>query len=479
MIYDIAIIGAGVIGSSIASQLSKYDIDIIVIEKENDVSCGASMANSGIVHAGYDAVPGTLKAKMNVEGAEEFENFAKRLHIPYKINGSLVVAFDKEDEKVLRELLKRGMDNGVSNISIVDKDEIRIMEPNLSDNITLGLYAKDAAIVSPWDVAIATMEHAMDNGCKIMYEEEVIEIKKDDTYILQIRNRKNKISKVSCKWIINCAGVYADKINDMVNKAYFKIIPRKGEYYLFDKEMGDIVTSTVFQCPSKKGKGVLLAPTVHGNVLAGPNANEIYSKEDNSTTKTGLEYVRESASRVSDKIEFGKVIRTFAGIRATEEKGDFIIEKLDGNNFINVAGIDSPGLSSVPAIMKYVEDIFIRNNETLHLKDNYKDTRRKPIRFFELSEKEKVDITRKDPTYGKIVCRCETVCEGEIVDAIKRNCGARDIKGIKKRTRAGAGRCQSGFCLPRVVEILKREMNISINDITYDGRGSEFLSEWE
>jgi glycerol-3-phosphate dehydrogenase len=469
--YDVIIIGAGVIGCSIARELSKYQLKICVLDKGHDVCMGTSKANSAIIHAGFDAEPVTLKGKLNAKGNVMFDKLAKELDFPFKRIGSLVLGFNKEDILALNKLKAQGEKNGVPNLRIIYREELREMEPNLSEEVFSALYAPTGGIVCPYEMTIALAENAYENGVEFKLETEVRNIEKiNDGYIIN-SNEEGIITRL----IINAAGVYADEINNMVSNNKIRIVPRKGEYCLFDKESKGLVNRTIFQLPTKLGKGILVTPTVDGNILMGPNALDIEDKEDLSTTQAGFMEIIEKAGLSIKEIPINKIITSFAGLRAHSDREDFIIgEAMDAENFINAAGIESPGLSSAPAIAEMLKKIVI---EKLTPKKNQGfNPKRKGIpKFREMSNEERKAIIEKTPQYGKIICRCETVTEGEIIDSIRRPLGAKTIDGVKIRTRAGMGRCQAGFCSFRILEILARELNLDRLEITKFGGDSKLL----
>ncbi len=471
--YDITIIGAGVVGTAIARELSKYKLKAIIIDKDNDVSNGTTKANSAIVHAGYDAKPGTLKAITNVEGNSLYEELCKELSVPFRRTGSFVVAFDDEDLEVLEDLKTQGEENGVPGLKIIPKETVLEMEPNLSKDIVAALYAPTGGIVGPWELAIALAENAADNGVEILLNSPVTAISKTESGFTVTAGEKI----IETKLLINCAGLYADKINDMVNKPFFKILPNRGEYNLFDKSVGNYLNTVVFQTPSKAGKGVVALPTVHGNFLIGPTAESVDDPSGLQTTLDGLAFLREKAKKVVPDFPFHTVITSYTGLRAKVKEGDFIIEESkDSKGFINVAAIDSPGLTAAPSIAKMVLGIVEKIQGGLEINENFNPIRRPVIHFAELSAQEKAELIKKDPRYGRIICRCESVTEGEIVDIIHRNAGGTNLDGIKRRARAGAGRCQGGFCGPRVMEIISRELNIDITSVVKDGKESYILT---
>ncbi len=464
--YDIVIIGAGVVGGMIARTLAKYDVRLCILEKENDVAMGATKANSAIVHAGFDAKEGSLKARFNVRGSEMMEQVTKELGVKYKRNESLVVAFENEREEV-EAIYERGLRNGVKGLSIVEKDELFALEPNLNPNLSCALLAKTGAIVCPYELCIAAVGNAMDNGAELKLGFEVSAIEKNgDVYVITAADG----SKVEAKYIINSAGVYSDKIAAMTGDTDFDVHPRRGEYMLLDKECGNFTQRTIFHTPTKMGKGILVSPTVDGNLLLGPTAVDMEDKDDTSTTPAGFDtIIARSADNVSS-LPLNKVITSFCGLRAVGSTGDFIIKSRD--NVITLAGIESPGLSSAPAIAEYVEELLKDAGMDASLKSDFNPIRKPAHAFREMSLEEKNEIIKKDSRYGRIVCRCEGVTEGEIVEAIHQNPPASDVDGVKRRTRGGMGRCQGGFCSPIVVEILSRELNKPIDQITKFGKGS-------
>lgn len=472
--YDIAIIGAGVIGTFIARELSRYDLKVLLLEKENDIADGTTKANSAIVHGGYDAKVGTLKAKFNVEGNEMMEDICKELNVPFKRIGSLVIALNEDEIETIKSIYERGIENKVSNIRIVDREELLKLEPNINPKAKGALLSETAGIVGPWELAIALAENAMNNGVELSLNSEVIDIKKTDKGYKVYTNDK----EINTRYVVNAAGVFADKIHNMIAEPEFKITPRRGQYFLLDKSAGDIVSRVVFQCPTDKGKGVVVLPTVHGNLLVGPDSQNILDKENLETSGDRLDYVRNTAQNTSDKIPFREVITSFAGLRASADTGDFIIKELkDAKGFIDVAGIESPGLSASPAIGNYVANLLKDIDGNFKEKQDFNPKIRPIINFMELNDEEKAEMIKKDPRYGRIICRCENITEGEIVDVIHRKAGGRTVDGIKRRIRAGMGRCQGGFCQPRVMEILARELENDITQIVKDGPNSNIALE--
>ncbi len=464
--FDIAIIGAGVVGSFVARELSKYKLSVCVLEAASDVAMGATRANSAIVHAGFDAKEGSLKALLNVRGSEMMEKTAAELGVKYNKCGSIVVGFSDDDREMLKSLLVRGMQNGVEGLRILEREELLKLEGGIGDGVVCGLVAPTGAIICPYELCIAAIGNAMDNGALLKLDFKVSKIEKCSMgYIVS-----SETDSIEAKYVINCAGLYSDYIAALVGDTSFKITPRRGEYMLLDKECGSTVRHTIFRCPSKMGKGILVTPTVDGNLLLGPTAENIEDKSDTSTTAEGLASVRTQASEQVCGINFGKVITSFTGLRATGSTGDFIINFNDG--FLNVAGIESPGLSSAPAIAEYVADMLRDNGAELCEKDNFNPIRRPAHYFRGLSIDEKNEIIAKHPEYAHVVCRCETVTEGEILEAIRTNPKPRDVDGVKRRTRASMGRCQGGFCTPYIIDLLAKEQGLDFGDITKFGGDS-------
>lgn len=469
--FDVAIIGAGVMGASIFRELTKYNLKTILIEKENDVSMGTTKANSAIVHAGYDPKVGSLMAKYNVKGNEMFEDLCKELSVPFKRNGSLVIAFSDEELETIKELYENGTKIGVKGLRIISKEEVLELEPNLSNDVVGALLAPTGGIVGPFEYTIALVENGIQNGGEIMLDAEVASIKKDENFLIETKDGR----KIEAKYVINAAGVHADTVHNMVCKESFTITPRKGEYYVMDKKQGSLVSHTVFPCPSKLGKGILVTPTVHGNLLIGPNAVDGDDKESSNTTGDGLNEIKKSAMHTTDKINFRECIRTFSGLRALPSTGDFIVgEDNEVKGFIDVAGIKSPGLSSAPAIAEDVIRILGESGLALDKNENF-NGKREQVHFMELSPEEKAELIKKDSRYGRIICRCESITEGEIVDAIHKSFGKISIDGVKRRCRPGMGRCQGGFCGPRVQEIISRELGVKMEDIVQEKANSKIL----
>ncbi|MBR1440583.1 MAG: NAD(P)/FAD-dependent oxidoreductase [Lachnospiraceae bacterium] len=469
---DVLIIGAGVTGCAIARELSRTNRKVMVVERCSDVCEGTSKANSSIVHSGYDAKPGTMKAKMNLRGNALMEQLSKDLDFPYKKNGSLILCFDEADRGKLEELLERGQKNGVEGLRIVEKEELHEMEPAVSDTVVAALYAPTGGIVCPFNLTIALAENAADNGVifKLNTEIKTIEKKQDGGYVV-----KGDGFEEEAAIVVNAAGVYADKFHNMVSAEPMKIVARKGEYCLMDKTVGSLVSRTLFQLPTKMGKGILVTPTVHGNLLTGPTADDVEDKESVNTTQEGLDQVLAKAGLSVQNVPSRQIITSFSGLRAHSLSDDFIIgEAADAPGFIDAAGIESPGLTSAPAIGEYVAEL-IQKISPAEKKSNFIATR-KGIPSMALADEEtRKKLIAEDETFAHVICRCELVTEGEILSAIHRTLGATTLDGVKRRTRAGMGRCQAGFCSPKTVDILARELHLDESEITKCGGGSRFL----
>ena len=468
--YDVAIIGGGVVGGMIARTLASYQLSICILEKAHDVATGASAANSAIVHAGYDAKEGSLKAKLNVRGSQMMPAVCQELGVKYKNNGSLVIGFNEEDRQALEALLVRGNKNGVPGLRILEKEELHTLEPNLSSDVLCALHAPTGSIVCPYELTIASIGNAMDNGADLKLDFEVTDIQDLGTYYKVFSPDES----VEARYVINAAGLFSDAIAKMVGDDSFSIKPRRGEYILLDKECGSLVKNTIFRTPGKMGKGILVSPTVDGNLITGPTGVDIEDKLDKSTTAEGLAFVMQQSNENTTGVPFGKSITSFCGLRAVGSTGDFIINNAKPR-FINVAGIESPGLSSAPAIAEMVVDLLDKAGLALEKKADFNPIRPATHAFREGTIEEKNAIIAKDPSYGHIICRCEGVSEGEILAAIRQNPRPRDLDGVKRRTRAQMGRCQGGFCSPYIVELLAQEMNIPYEEVTKNG-GASFIN---
>ncbi len=474
MKYDVAVIGAGVVGSLITRELSKYNIKIALLERANDCAMGATKANSAIVHAGFDAVPGTLKAKLNVRGVELMKKTCEELSVPLKNNEALVVAFSEDEMPHLQLLLDRGVENGVPGLHIVNREELVKLEPNIGDTAVGALVAPTSSIVCPYELTIAGVENAVTNGAEFLRNCEVKGIAyENDEFALD-----TTLGEIKATYVINAAGVHSGKIASLIGDDSIEIVVRHGDYYLLDKSQGNLVSRTIFQCPSKMGKGVLVSPTVDGNLIVGPSAEDIDDGDDKATTNIGLDKIYVNAVKSVPQVSLRNAITSFSGNRAHPTSDDFIIGSSKANkNFINAAGIESPGLSSAPAIAEMIDGIINELSGGFEKKADFNPVRPEPVRFRHLSTEERAELIKKNKAYGRIICRCETITEGEILDAIHAPAGARDVDGVKRRTRAGMGRCQGGFCGSKVVEILARELGKDMNEITKFGGESKFLYE--
>lgn len=468
---DVTVIGCGVIGAATAAMLAKYDLSVMVLEAQNDVATGTTKANSAIIHAGYDPEPETQMARLNVEGNRLCKEWAKQLDVPCKEIGSLVLAFDEADLAMINELYRRGVANGVPELKLLSAEELLAMEPNLSHEVKGALLAPSAAVISPWDFCLALAETAVKNGAQLKRSAPVTAIEKTEGgYRLHTPQ-----GAVESRMVVNAAGVFADKVHDMIAPHAFTTHPSRGEYYLMDKSQGALVDHVVFQCPNKDGKGVLVSPTVHGNLIVGPNAEPVAEGDDVAVTADGLAFVRRQAAKSVPEINYRDSIRNFAGVRAVTDQPDFVIAEAEGApGFIDLGGIKSPGLSSAPAIALQAVELLGKAGLTLKEKENYVFERRE-IRFKELSSDEKAKLVEKSPAYGRVICRCETITEGEIIAALHSPIPPVSVDGVKRRCNAGMGRCQGGFCGPRVQEIIARELGVPQTEVLQDKAGSRIL----
>ena len=469
--YDVAIIGAGITGSAIARRLSRWQLRVALIDGAADVAMGASRANSAIVHAGYDCPPGSLEAKLNVEGNRLYTQWCEELDVPLKRCGSFVAAFTEEEAAHVRELYERGLKNGVPGMRIISGDEARKMEPMLSGDCVCALLAETGGITCPYEMTIACAENARRNGVEWLMEHPVTAIAANDAgFVISAGGEE-----ISAKRVINAAGLFSDEIARMIGDDSFTVKARKGEYLLLDRA-AQTPNVVIFQTPSKMGKGILVSPTVDGNSFAGPTAVNQDDKYDTSVSAEGIRELQTQAKKSTPGIDFRNVITSFAGLRAQPSTGDFIIRPSDVDaRFIHAAGICSPGLTSAPAIADYVENLVRESGLELIEDPNY-DPNRQHIRAFRhMNAGEKAQAIAENPLYGRIICRCETITEAEVVEAVRR--GARTLDGVKRRTRAGMGRCQGGFCAPRVMEIISRETGIPMEELTKFGGGSYLIAE--
>ena len=467
--YDVLIIGCGITGAATAFQLSRYKLRVGVLEQENDVADGTTKANSAILHAGYDPVPGSLMARLNVRGVALARELCAALDVPYDPCGSLVLGFSPEDNAHLEELYRRGVQNGVPGLALLTGDQARDLEPNLSPAVTAALHAPSAAICSPWEYCLALAETAVRNGAELLLETAVTGLAPAENGWRVETSR----GVLEARYVVNAAGLDAQAVHEMAAPPDFAIHPSRGQYFLLDKSEGGRVGRVIFQCPNEHGKGVLVAPTVHGNLIVGPNAEPVKG-DDTATTADGLAYVRQTALRSVPSVDFRASIRNFAGVRAVADTGDFVIREA-APHFLDLAGICSPGLSAAPAIGEYAAELLGRAGLALEPKPDFVASRKR-VRFRELPPEEKARLVAEQPAYGRVICRCETVTEGEILDALAGPIPPRSVDGVKRRAGAGLGRCQGGFCGPRVLELLAREQHRSPGDIPQDRAGSWLLA---
>lgn len=469
--YDVVIIGAGVVGCAVARELTRYSARILVLDKEADVCCGTSKANSAIIHAGYDARAGSLMAELNVEGNAMMDSIAKELDVAFKRIGSLVVCINEAERYKLHELYENGLKNGVKGLRIVERDELLGMEPNVSDEAVAALYAPTAGIICPFGLTGAFAENAVKNGAEFRLNTKVERIYRQNGGWAVETERDT----IRTKSVVNAAGVYADIFHNMVSNSKIHITPRRGDYYLLDKNTGDFAKHVIFSLPTKLGKGVVITPTVHGNTLVGPNAIDIEDREGTNTPAEGLEDIAKKANVSVKNLPLKQVITSFSGLRAHEDAHEFIVAEVeDAEGFFDCAGIESPGLTAAPAIGKRMAEL-ISNKLTLKENPAFDGSRKGIFDPKTLTKEEYAKLLKEKPAYGNIICRCETVSEGEILDAIHRPVGATTLDGLKRRVRVGSGRCQGGFCTPRAVEILARELGVAESEITKTGGASKLI----
>lgn len=468
--YDVAVIGAGVVGSAIARQLSRYSLKLVLIDAAEDVAMGASRANSAIVHAGYDCPPGSVEARLNVRGNELYDAWCSELDVPLQRCGSFVIGFGEQDEAVLRDLYERGLKNGVPGMELISGERAREIEPSLSQDVTMALWAATGGITCPYQMTIACAENARENGCEWLLGRRVSAMKQIGNEI-EITAGEDTIR---ARYIVNAAGLFSDRISGMLGDTSFTVHPRKGEYMLLDRK-STCVRTVIFQTPSKLGKGVLVSPTVDGNMFAGPTAVDQTDRFDTAVTQEGIDQLVALSKKSVPSINLRSVITSFAGLRAQPSTKDFVIGISPVcSRMIQAAGICSPGLTSAPAIAEEIDKLLRQAGLELTEKADWNPVRRAIPEFRSMSNEERKKLIEKDARYGRIICRCETITEGEIVEAIRR--GARSLDGVKRRTRAGMGRCQGGFCGPRVMEILSRELNVPMTELTKFGGDSYLLT---
>ncbi|MEA4805263.1 NAD(P)/FAD-dependent oxidoreductase [Acetobacterium wieringae] len=475
---EVLIIGGGVIGASIAHQLVKYNLDIILVEKASDVCMGTSKANSAMIHSGFNIDGGTLKGKLALAANKVVKQLCQDLDVDLvKPLGSITVGFEDSDLEKMKKTMENGIKNGIQGMRLLDQKELHEMEPHLNPEAKYGLFEPETGIINPFEYTVALAENAVINGAKVMLDTEVLDIMIENKTVKGVKTNKGDIE---AKVIINAAGLYADKIAAMVEDIDFEIKPRKGQYFLYDKKWGNILTYTIYSAPTKVSKGMIVVPTIDGNILAGSNAEALEDKTDLRTTAEALDQIYTSTiSHLFPELpRMGDVITTFTGLRAASSNEDFIIEAAKTvKGMINVAGIQSPGLTSAPAIAAMVEELVREQNLELDFtpKANYEKGRKAPVMLAELSYEERNALIEKNPAYGEIICRCESISKGEIKDAIHRPVPATNMDAIKRRVRAGMGRCQGGFCGPKVLDILSRELNVSPLEVTQKGNASFVL----
>lgn len=472
MHYDVILIGGGVVGCAVARELARYDLSVALLEKTADVCNGQSKANTAIVHGGYDAAPGSNKAKFNVRGNAMFERVAQELSVPFSRNGSLVVAFEEGGLPALMELKRRGEANGVKGLAILGREALIAREPNLNPEACAALDVPTGGIVCPYELTVAYAENAAQNGVAFFRETPVTAVSRSADGCWRVETRRGAFM---ARAVVNCAGVHSAEFNNMVSEEKHCITARRGEYYIVDKNYRDAFRSTIFQLPTAMGKGVLIAPTVDGTILIGPTADDIPGKDDTRTTAAGLARVLERAKRSWPTLPERAFITTYAGVRAHAETDDFILgEPADAPLFFNALGVESPGLSAAPALGEFLAQAVA---ERLGAKPNPAFIPIRPgiPKFRDMTDAQREAAIARDPDYAKIVCRCELVTEAEIRAAIRRPVGARTVDGVKRRTRAGMGRCQAGFCLPRTLELLAEELAVPELSITKCGGESRYL----
>jgi glycerol-3-phosphate dehydrogenase len=473
MIHDVTIIGGGVVGCAIARELTRYRLRVILLEKECEVGFGTSKSNSGIIHAGHRAASSTVKGPLEWAGNQQWDQLAADLGFGFKRIGELTVAFDEEQRATLDHLKRQGDQKGVPGLEIWDQERIRRQEPNLTTDIVAALHAPTAGVVNPYEASLALAESARVNGVEIAVENPVLDIAEKDGLLVVKTTR----ALIHTRFVINAAGLFADRVAAMAGVGDFTVIPRKGEEYLLDKRVEGIVSKLIFPCPTPTSKGILVIPTYDGTLMVGPTAHTIDDKEDLTTSAEGAAEVFREAGRMVPGISERDCISEFAGLRAVIDGEDFIIGPTARKGFINVAGIQSPGLTAAPAIACQVAEILKDQGLALEPNPAFVASIRKPVHFASLPTDEQARLAKADPSHGRIGCRCEHVNEREIIDAI--HAGARTLDGIKFRTRAGMGRCQGGFCAWRCMELLSRELSLPITDITKRGAGSWIICERE
>ncbi len=470
--YDAVIIGAGVVGAFVSRKLTSCNMKVCIAERKEDIAMGATKANSAIVHAGFDAKAGSLKAKLNKEGSDMMENVCRDLGVKYRRNGAMVLGYNDEDKKSLEAILENGKINGIEGIEIIDSEKIHALEPGVCDEAIWALYAPTSAIVCPYELAEAAIGNAMDNGAELKLGFEVVQITVKSNGF-EIKSQDGEL--IDAKIVINAAGIYSDEIAHMIGDNSFDVHPRKGEYILLDKEYGNVTDHTLFTVPTKLGKGILVSPTVDGNLILGPTAVDFDEKENKRTTKEGIDSVIAHSRAMVKYAPSNMAITSFCGLRAAGSTGDFIIN-MPIKGFVNLAGIESPGLTASPAIAEYVAKLLSDAGYDMTEKSGFDPHREATHKFSSLSDEEKNEIIKKDPSYGRVICRCENVTEGEILKALRTNPRPTTLDGVKRRTRAQMGRCQGGFCSPYIMELLAKEMGVSPEKVRKSGASSYVLT---
>ena len=473
---DVVVVGGGITGAAILRELSKYDLKSVLVDKEPDIAAGTTKANSAILHAGFDAAPGSMKSKMNVAGNKLYHELQAELDLDIEWTGSLVVATNEEEMETVKGLLTRGRENGVEGLALWSADEVLAAEPNLSKDVKGALWAPSAGVCWPFGLAIAFAENAVENGAEVLRNCQVEGFEKADGKICAVKTNQGVIET---KYVINAAGLYADAISRLAGDDSFKILPRKGEYVLFDKTAREqMVKGVIFPTPSKTSKGILVCTTTHGNTFVGPNAqDQADDKENTAVTPQGMAEIINSARKLLPNIPVGAAITEFGGLRAVSSTGDFVIGKSTVGGLLQAAGIQSPGLTSAPAIAKYIVDLLVAEEKNVAKKADFKTRRAAQPIFHRLAHAQQAELIKENKLYGRVICRCETITEAEIINAIHRPCGARTVDGVKRRTRAGMGRCQGGFCGPRVTQILARELGIPITEVVKEHADSHLFYE--
>lgn len=475
--YDVAIIGAGVVGCALSYTLSPYRLRIALLEKENDLAMEATRANTALIHAGFDPPPHTLMGKLNVEGMRLCYQLCEELQVEHRRTGSLVLAFDQEERPILDRLYDQGLENGCRGLEILSGDQARSREPNLSKAVVAALWAPEAGVINPWEFALALAEVAVRNGVDFLPNSQVIGITPQaDSYELEISNRGGgpvDRKRIRARYLVNAAGVESDHIHNMLAEPEFRIEPTRGEYYLLDRAVGQLVRSIIFECPTERGKGVTVSPTIHDNFLVGPSSEAVRDREDTGVTRPVLDRIAAVAREMIPSLDVRSNIRNFAGVRANSDGNDFFI-RMSAEGFLDLAAIKSPGLTCAPSIARYARDLLQEAGLDLTGKSDWRGGR-EVIRFKEIPEEERAAFIQANPAYGRVICRCETITEGEILAALKGEIPPLSIDGVKRRAGTGMGRCQGGFCGPRILEILARETGRSPLSIEQDGAGSWIL----